>query len=131
VTRYRLIYAGLGLALLAVVGASWALSADGKGRRLPAVLERVAPAPDATVLRQASVVVDMVPGYSIELRVDGVAVASSELRGSEALGRYEWEPGAGKAVAAWTPGTHTVEVSWNTATGLPDIGSFSWEFRIQ
>lgn len=130
-TRYRLIYAGLGLALLAVVGATWALSADGDRRRLPAALELVAPAPHSTVLRQTSIVVDMLPGYSVELRVDGFAVPASEITGSPSLGRYEWEPGAGKTLEAWTPGSHHVEVTWNTASGLPDIGDFAWEFRIQ
>jgi hypothetical protein len=130
-TRYRLIYAGLGLTLVALVAATWALSPDGDGRRLPAVLELVVPTPNSTALRQTSIVVDMVPGYAVELVVDGVAIAPSELSGSPALGRYEWAPGVGKTLQEWTPGAHSVEVSWNTATGLPDIGVFSWEFRIQ
>lgn len=130
-SRYRLVYLGLVLALVAVIGATWALSADGDGDALPAAVELISPAPDATVLRQASVVVDMVAGYSIELRIDGVTIPDSELVVSDALGRFEWAPGADKSFEGWAPGLHEIDVSWNTATGLPDIGSFSWSFRSQ
>lgn len=124
-------YLGLGLALVAVIGATWALSADGEPRSLPAAVELIAPAPDATVSRQASVVVDMVAGYSIELTVDGVTIPASELVELPALGRFEWTPGTDKSLPEWVPGPHEVRLSWNTAVGLPDIGSYSWVFRSQ
>ena len=130
-TRYRLIYAGLGLALFAVVGAAWALSSDGEATPPPAVVELISPAPDAIVLRQTRVVVDLLSGYAVQIEVDGMAVPQAELRVSEALGRYEWEPGAGKIIDEWTPGSHTISISWNTAAGLPDIGSYTWTFRVQ
>jgi hypothetical protein len=131
VTRYRLVYAGLGLALLAVVGATWALSTDGDATPPPAAVELIAPAPDATVLRQTRVIVDLISGYTAEVEIDGRRVPESEMRVSEALARYEWEPGPGQIIEEWTPGEHTISISWNTATGLPDIGSFSWRFRVQ
>jgi len=131
VTRYRLVYLGLTLAFIALVGATWALSSGGDSNELPPAVEQVLPAPNATVLRQASVVVDMVPGYLIELRIDGVTIPAAELTDSEALGRYEWEPGPGRTFAEWTPGQHRVTLSWNTITGLPDLGSYEWEFRVQ
>jgi len=131
VTRYRLVYVGLTLALVAVVAATWALSADGEATAPPAVVELVAPAPNATVLRQAGIVVDLVAGYQLQMEIDGRAVPASEVRVSAALGRYEWDPGPGRVYVEWSPGLHEVSISWNTATGLPDIGSYSWEFRVQ
>ncbi|MEE8331462.1 MAG: hypothetical protein V3R84_06790 [Acidimicrobiia bacterium] len=130
-SRYRLVYLGLALALVAVIGATWALSSDGEPRSLPAVVELIAPAPDATVSRQASVVVDMIVGYSIELTIDGVTIPASELVESPALIRFEWTPGTGQSFTEWVPGSHEVHLSWNAAVGLPDIGSYSWAFRSQ
>jgi hypothetical protein len=131
VTKYRLIYAGLALAMVALIAATWALSGDGRRPSLPTPVEQVSPAPDATVLRQASIVVDMVSGYAVSISVDGIDIPPSELTASEALGRYEWEPGPGKAFDTWSPGRHEVIVSWDTITGLPDLGSFTWGFRVQ
>jgi hypothetical protein len=131
VSRYRLVYLGLGLALVAVIGATWALSGDGEPKSLPAAVELIAPAPDATVSRQASIVVDMAAGYSIELTVDGITIPASELVAVPALVRFEWTPGTGQSFTEWVPGPHEVELSWNAAAGLPDIGSYSWVFRSQ
>lgn len=126
-----MVYLGLALALAALVGATWALSGDGEPLELPGPVELVAPAPGATVLRQASIVVDMVAGYEVQISVDGVPLSLDEINISPALARYEWEPGPGKSLEAWTPGRHEVSISWNTATGLPDLGSFEWSFRVQ
>jgi len=131
VSRYRLVYLGLGLAFVAVIAATWVLSVDGSRTALPAVVERISPAADATVLRQTSVVVDVVAGYSIELSIDGVRIPASELEESQAIGLFEWTPGPAKSFSEWTPGTHRIDLSWNTATGLPDIGTFSWVFYSQ
>ena len=130
-TRYRLVYAGLALARLAVVGATWALSTEGEARPLPAVVERVSPAPGATVLRQASIVIDMVEGYSLDLEIDGRAIFSDQIQTIPGLGRFEWTPGPGLTYTEWPPGRHVVTISWNRTAGLPDIGSYSWEFRVQ
>ena len=129
--RYRLVYLGLTLAFVALVGATWALSTGGDSTELPTAVELVAPAADATVLRQTTVVIDMVPGYVIDLTIDGVFIPPSEIESTAALGRFEWAPGPGNAFAEWAPGSHTVEVSWDTITGLPDVGSYSWGFRVQ
>jgi hypothetical protein len=131
VSRYRLVYLGLGIALVAVAVAAWALSDDGEIDALPRPVEHLSPAPDATVLRQSAIVVDMVTGYSIELVVDGVAIPRVEVTSSEALGRYEWEPGPGRVIDSWAPGRHDVSISWTTLSGLPDLGSFTWSFRVQ
>lgn len=130
-TRYRLVYLGLTLALLALVGATWALSTTGGSEALPAVVERISPAPGATVLRQASVVVDMAAGYTVTLTIDGVPIPMAEVRSIDAIGTFEWQPGAGQVIGEWTPGPHEVEISWDTLSGLPDLGSFAWGFRVQ
>jgi hypothetical protein len=45
---------------------------------------------------------------------------------------YRWQPSPnGLYLTEWTPGTHTVRIEWDTFIGLPDPGSFEWEFRVQ
>ena len=33
-----------------------------------------------------------------------------------------------KTFETWNPGKHTVRISWDTITGLPDFGEYEWEF---
>jgi hypothetical protein len=127
---YRLVFALLGLALAAVV--IWVVAVAPKGRdvALPAAVERVSPADGDTVLRQIGLVIDMQPGYAIELYVDGTLIPSGEIR-STATGRFEWSPGPDATFPEWTPGVHAVHLTWDRATDLPDPGELSWTFRVQ
>ena len=66
----------------------------------------------------------------VELRVDGTPIPPGELRFSPP-GRYSWEPAAGGTIEAWTSGLHRVEISWDRTVGLPDVGGFTWSFRVR
>ncbi len=130
-TTFRLVMTGLALLLAAVVALAIALNPGGSEGDLPDAVVSVRPAPETAVLPQIGVEVVMRPGYRIELTVDGVEVPATELGFTEATGRYTWEPGPGRALEAWAPGTHRLSIAWDRVVGLPDPGSYDWEFRVQ
>lgn len=129
--RSLLIYLGLSLVLLAVVSMAVALSPRGDEQAVPAPLNSVRPAPGSADILQATIRVDIEVGYEIALAVDGVVVPQSEIEFIAGVGRFEWNRDRSQAFGPWEPGTHTVEVTWDTVAGLPDRGSFAWSFRIQ
>ena len=133
--RYRLVFAGLGLALVAVVVLAVAFgSPEGDPPDRPAALERIAPIPDERVLRQAVLEVDLPTGYHAEIYVDGFRIPDNEFLGSEAIdatGTYRWRPSPTSTVLQeWTPGEHVILVRWDTVSGLPDPGEYQWSFRV-
>lgn len=129
--RYRLIYLGLGLLLVVVVALGVAFgSPDTPGDDRPAQIEAVSPEPGETVLRQARLEVDVPAGYTVEIFVDGFRVPEEELFIVEGTGVHSWQPGSETGVAEWSPGQHEVLVRWRTLSGLPDVGEYSWSFRV-
>ena len=129
--RTHYIYLGLSLLLAAVVAGAIALSPSGDETSLPRPLTLVVPTPGTAAILQAPIRVETEVGYRIALTVDGQPVPQEELEFVEGVGRFEWDRDSSAAFPPWTPGTHTVEVSWDTVAGLPDQGSFTWSFRIQ
>ncbi len=130
-TTFRLVMTGLALLLAAVVALAIALNPSGSRTGLPDPVVSVRPTPGTAVLPQLEVEVVMRPGYRIELTVDGVEVPATELGFTEATGRYTWQPGPGRALEGWAPGTHRLAIAWDRVVGLPDPGSYEWEFRVQ
>ncbi len=130
-TRYRIVLALLGVALAAVVVFAVILTPSGDAPRLPAAVDAYSPTDGAIVLRQTQLVIDLAAGYDIDLTVDGVAIPDSELDVVAETGRFEWVPGPGKSFEEWAPGFHTIEVTWDRTSGLPDPGSLRWSFRAQ
>jgi hypothetical protein len=130
IVRYRLIYAGLALLVLAAVALGTVLAMEGEEIDLPAPIEAVSPSPGDRVIRQAAVEVDMAIGYEATLYVDGLPVPDAAY--VPATGLYSWAPHPNSAIfTEWTPGDHTVRVEWIRTSGTPDVGSFEWSFRVQ
>jgi hypothetical protein len=121
----------LGLAFAGVVIAAVLLLPSGRPVVLPPVVERISPGPDATVLRQVDLEVDILPEYELEIFVDGFRLPMGEIDFTEPVGLYVWRPGPGKAYEEWSPGGHSVLIRWDTRTGLPDRGELRWTFRVQ
>ncbi len=126
---YRLIYVGLALVAVAAVAFGLVLATDGEEVALPAPIEQVSPAPGDMVPPQAILEIDLEVGYEAEISVDGWPINDAQF--VEATGVYRWSPSPSHpTINEWTPGDHTVTVVYNTYTGLPDIGTFEWTFRV-
>jgi hypothetical protein len=129
---YRLIYIGLGSLAIAVIALGIVFGRGGDPVELPGPIENVSPLPNDATLRQAVIEVDMEVGYEVAIFVDGFRVPDTEVVFIEGTGVYRWAPSpTGLYLTEWTPGTHTVRIEWSSISGLPDVGSFEWEFRVQ
>jgi hypothetical protein len=126
---YRLIYVGLGLVGIAAVILGIVLSPEGEETVLPGPIESVTPQPSDQVPPQTPLVIDLEVGYEVSIVVDGWPISDASFE--PATGVYRWSPGPSHpTITSWTPGDHTVIITWNTYTGLPDTGTFEWTFRV-
>ena len=126
---YRLIYIGLGLIGLAAIALGFVFSTDGETTDFPEALESVSPEPGDLVPPQATLEIDLQVGYAADIVVDGWPIADATF--VEATGVYRWDPSpSSPTIQQWTPGEHTVSITWDTYTGLPNPGSYEWSFRV-
>lgn len=126
---YRLIYAGLALLGIAAIALGILLSPEGEVVELPGPIEAVSPPPGSQVPRQTSIEIDLEVGYEADIVVDGWPISDATF--VTATGVISWAPHANHpTITEWTPGEHTVRVTWNTYAGLPDTGTFEWTFRV-
>lgn len=123
--------AGLGLALAAVVVGAVLIAPSGTGVALPEQVERISPTEGAIVLRQTTLEIDMQFGYEIDLVIDGVPIPREQLSGNAQIGLFRWAPSSDTFVPEWTPGTHTIEMTWDTTGSIPDPGQLVWTFIAQ
>lgn len=130
-TTYRLVYAGLGLALLAVVALAVALNPSGTESQLPDPVERIFPLPNDSVVRQTVIEIDMEVGYEIVLFVDDIRISPIEIDIQTGTNLHRWQPAPGRFLEDWAPGPHEIRIEWNRTAGLPDPGSYSWTFRVR
>lgn len=127
---YRLIYIGLALVAVSTIALAVAFSPQGEPVELPRPLEAVSPMPGEMVLPQAILEIDMPVGYAVEITVNGWPITDATF--VEATGVYRWSPSPNHpTIQAWAPGEQTIEIRWDTYTGLPDPGSFTWTFRVR
>ena len=130
--RYRLIYLGLGLLTVATLSICYVFGRGGDPLTLPDPLERVHPNPYDAVPLQSSIEIDLRVGYEARIYVDGYPIPESELSFAEGVGVYRWRPSSRSLIAErWAVGEHTIRVEWEKIYGLPDVGQFTWTFRVQ
>lgn len=126
---YRLIYTGLALVAVAAIALAIVLTPSGETADLPGPIESISPQPGALVPPQTAIEIDLEVGYQAEIVVDGWPITDATF--VEATGVYRWAPSASHpTIDEWTPGEHTVHITWDTYTGLPDTGTFEWTFRV-
>lgn len=116
------------------------------GPKDPAI-ETISPRPDELVLRQTQVVVDLAPGYTGELYVDGQQIAVVDAVNDEssaevsaradavfdpALNTITFTPREGATIEELTPGAHRITVSyWKQDESSANARNYSWSFRVQ
>jgi len=129
-STFRIVVIASSLALAAIAVAV-ALSPSGSEADLPPPIESVFPPPGDTVVRQTAIEVDLPVGYRIEFEVDGTTIPAGEIGETPATGVFIWQPGPTTLLPGWSPGDHTVTVRWERTIGSsPDIGTFTWTFRV-
>ena len=75
-STYRLVYAGLGLVLVAVVALTVAFGPSGDETGLPEPIERVFPLPNGAVIRQAVVDTELCPRSLLTSNSDPPAMSN-------------------------------------------------------
>ena len=126
---YRLIYLGLGLVAVAAIAFGIVFATEGDEILLPGPVESVSPEPGHLVPPQASIEIDLEVGYQAQIYVDEWLVSDATF--VEGTGVYRWAPSpTNPTINEWTTGEHTVRVVYDTVTGLPNPGDFSWSFRV-
>jgi hypothetical protein len=129
-TGYRIVYALLAVALVAVIGGAVLLIPAGEPQELPPAVERYAPQDGDLVTQPIKVVLDLKADYAATFVIDGVPIPEHDVDSIEATGRYQFEPGQGKAIVRWTPGDHTVVATWVGGQDSLDSGTVVWTFRV-
>jgi hypothetical protein len=127
----RALFVGLALALITVVALGVVFgSPDRPGVGRPSQIEAVIPEPGETVVRQTRIEVDLIGGYALDMFVDGFLIPEEELFIVEGTGVYSWQPEPDGVITELSPGQHQVLIRWRTLSGLPDVGEYSWTFRV-
>ncbi|MFM7271373.1 MAG: hypothetical protein ACKO2C_07030 [Actinomycetes bacterium] len=126
-----------GLMLVASIGLIAILSADTETRtqRTPnGAVTDVSPEPNTIVPPQAAVVVDLRDELSGTIEICGptkscTPIPEDQLERVKALGRLTFQPGPGKEIARYQPGTNTVVVHLERQTdpGV-EIDTYQWSF---
>lgn len=130
-TGYRVTYTLLAVALLVIVGGAILFIPSGDPEQLPAAVDRYAPHDGDIAVNPVAVLIDVQPHYEVTFVIDGIPIPASDVESIVETGRYQFEPGVGKAIEFWTPGEHTVVASWIGGTAGTDAGTLVWTFRLQ
>jgi hypothetical protein len=90
-------------------------------RRIDPAVERTEPEQGALALRQSRIGVDLVPGYTAQLSIDGVAIPDDQVEKVVGLDEYWYTPGPGTETGQLAPGRHcaSVVLTKRTSAGAP------------
>lgn len=130
-TGYRVTLALLAVAFIAVVGGSILLIPGGDPEQLPSAVERYSPSDGDIAINPVGVMIDLKPNYTAEFIIDGTPIPLDEMDSIPETGRHEFVPGPGKIIERWSPGDHTVVVTWFGGPNNIDVGTLLWTFQIQ
>lgn len=130
-TGYRVTYSLLGLALVAIIGASILFIPSGDPETLPDAVESYSPRDGDLVTNPIKVVIDLLPNYGVQLVIDGQSIPADQVDSILETGRHQFIPGEGKVIERWTPGSHTVVASWFGGPSGVDVGTLVWTFTVQ
>ena len=133
--RYRLV---VGALLLVAVGLVWwAGTLRGEPpepQLLDAAVEQVIP-PDGSpgVVRQARIGIDLAPGWTGVLQINGIEVPEDQLDRNEPLNQVFYTPGEGKEIERLSAGPVVVNaLIWRSGFGetRENARTVTWRFRV-
>lgn len=133
--RYRIVVTAL---LVVAVGLVWwagALRGDPPDPQLTDanVEQLVPPAGSPAVIRQARIGIDLVPGWTGVLQINGIEIPEDQLDRNEPLNQVFYSPGEGKEIERLAPGDVVVNaLIWRNAAGetRADARVVRWQFRV-
>jgi hypothetical protein len=106
---------------------------DEPGRgRIDSAVEEVVPGNGDAALRQSEIGVDLVPGWTAVLAVDGREIPEDQLRRNEPLNQVFFMPGEGQEIEELDPGPHVATaLIWRPADQTREDGrQVTWRFRV-
>ncbi|MEA3018529.1 MAG: hypothetical protein QOI47_53 [Actinomycetota bacterium] len=126
------------LALVAAAAAFYAAGRNGNTDQKPLVsntaVEQLIPADGSpNVLRQAEIGIDLAPGWTGSLAINGHAIPDDQLRRNDPLGQLFFSPGQGKEIEQLPAGEVIVVASvWRPVDGetAADARQVVWRFRV-
>jgi hypothetical protein len=132
--RYKWLVGGLVVAAAIVFAVGVAATDLNKPDDAPQseVVEHFIPEPDAEVLRQAELGIDLAVGYEGTLAVNGVDIPEEEQRLVPQENQMFFTPGEGQSVERLLAGRNCVTATvWKSSEGAdtPNKRSFSWCFE--
>jgi hypothetical protein len=94
-------------------------------------IERLIPTPDAKVLQQDTIGIDLAPGHEGVLSLDGVPIPEDQLLVVPALNQVTFTPGPGKDYEQLPAGEHCLTARyWRSDTGPQQSTLRSWCFTV-
>lgn len=98
---------------------------------LPTIIESVAPGNGEIVRTTDTIAVDLNDGYTGVIAIDRAEVPEDQIERVGPLGQITFRPGAGKDIEQFSPGVHTVTVSyWPQTKDRPDRpATYTWTFK--
>ena len=130
----------IGLALLValailVYGGTQKADAPLAASSLDPAVEFLTPVQDSVGnLRQAEIGIDLAPGWTGDLQINGHDIPEDQLRRNEPLGQLFFQPGAGKEISNLPPGRVTATaIIWRPLAGQSRTeGSHgvTWSFSV-
>ncbi len=142
-TRVKLLLVVCTVAALAIFVGAYATNSDpsaNNGCNQPKAIELLYPPCNTQAFQQAQVGVDMAPGYTVDLTINGEPIPLDQVQNRAAENSVDvavvpdiflFTPGSGKAIERLKAGPNTATVSYrkvgaNEATRR----SFTWSFTV-
>jgi hypothetical protein len=94
-------------------------------------LEEIIPQRASEILRQDQVGIDLTPGYSGRLNINGVPIPEEDTDVTEALNLVVFRPGPDKVFESLEPGENCVLATyWETRLGDGESETINWCFEV-
>jgi hypothetical protein len=133
VTLHRIVLSLLVSAAVILLAVAFSLSGDegGSVAITDVAVEARIPPPGDVNLRQARIGVDLAPGYTGVLLVDGTEIPEDQLVRIEGLNQVFYTPGPGTETGPLSPGRHRITaVFWPVEESRQAAArQVSWEFN--